>query len=216
MKILVYGATGRIGTRVVREATQRGHEVHALSRNAAPVDGATVTVQGDVLDAGSVTEHARGLDAIVSAISSGAPTGQNDPRYDIYAEAARSLSAGVRSLAHDAPRVVLVGGAGSLLTADGTRVVDSPDFPARFKQEALAQAAALGLWRNIDDVDWTSVSPAGTIEPGRRTGTYRRGGDELLVDSSGRSFITMEDFAVALVDELERPTASRERITFAY
>jgi putative NADH-flavin reductase len=216
MKILLYGATGRVGTRIVGEATERGHEVIAVSRSPAAVRGATVTSQGDLLDVSSVTEHARGCDTLVSAISSGAPTGQDDPRYGVYVDAARSLRAGLRPLGPEAPRVILVGGAGSLLTADGTRVLDSPDFPARFKDEALAQADALELWRTIDDVNWTYVSPAGTIEPGARTGSYRRGGDELLVDSSGQSFITMEDFAFALVNEAERPTVTRERITFAY
>jgi uncharacterized protein len=214
LKLLVYGATGRIGSRIAAEAAARGHDVVAVVRTDAEIPGASEVVRGDVLDAGSVTELARGCDALVSAVSSGFLKGA--PGYDVYVAAAESLAGGLRALGAAAPRVILVGGAGSLLVGSGTRVVDLPDFPEQFKAEALAQADSLACWREVDDVDWTYVSPAGTIEPGERTGDYRRGGDELLVDESGVSLISMEDYAVAVVDELEHPTSHRARITVAY
>jgi putative NADH-flavin reductase len=211
MKLLVYGATGHIGSRIVAEAAQRGHEVVAASRS-----GAAGSVRTDVLDATSVAELARGQQAIVSAVGSGIASGAAAPDYDIYVYAARSLIEAVRSLGAEGPRVIVVGGAGSLHVAPGVRAVDSPGFPEQFKPDALAQAAALARWRAVADVDWTYISPAGTIVPGERTGAYRRGGDDMLVDAAGVSTISIEDYAVALVDELERPAATRTRITVAY
>ncbi|WP_268245573.1 NAD(P)-dependent oxidoreductase [Planomonospora parontospora] len=111
----------------------------------------------------------------------------------------------------------VVGGAGSLAAAPGVRLVDTPDFPAVYKGEALAQAELLELVRaQAGDLDWTYVSPAIVIEPGERTGSYRRGGDQVLADADGRSLISAEDYAVALVDELETGQAVGRRITVAY
>ncbi|HEX3872991.1 MAG TPA: NAD(P)H-binding protein [Solirubrobacteraceae bacterium] len=214
MKILVYGATGRIGSRIVAEAVARGHDVVAATRGPSEVPGASEVVRGDILDPVSVAGLAAGRDAVISAISSGFLKGA--PAYDVYVAAAGSLVDGLRTAGPAAPRVILVGGAGSLVVGSGVRVVDLPDFPPQFKDEALAQADALEIWRSVDDIDWTYVSPAGTIEPGERTGRYRRGGDELLVDETGQSTISMEDYAVAVVDELEEPAARRTRITVAY
>jgi putative NADH-flavin reductase len=171
-------------------------------------------VRGDVLDAASVAGLAAESEGLVSAISSGFLKGT--PEYGVYVAAARSLADGVARVGPRAPRVILVGGAGSLLVGSGVRVVDLPDFPEQFRAEALAQAEGLEFWRGVEEVDWTYISPAGTIEPGERTGRYRRGGDQLLVDESGASTISMEDYAVGLVDELEHPAVHRARITLAY
>uniref|UniRef100_UPI000B10B595 NAD(P)-dependent oxidoreductase n=1 Tax=Actinomadura kijaniata TaxID=46161 RepID=UPI000B10B595 len=114
-------------------------------------------------------------------------------------------------------RLVVVGGAGSLEVAPGTRLVDTPDFPAIYKNESLAQAELLQVIRaEAGDLDWTYVSPAAEIAPGERTGTFRTGGDRLLADAAGDSRISAEDYAVALVDELEKPQAVGRRITVAY
>ncbi|WP_449061011.1 NAD(P)-dependent oxidoreductase [Planomonospora algeriensis] len=114
-------------------------------------------------------------------------------------------------------RLVVVGGAGSLEAAPGVRLVDTPEFPAVYKGESLAQAELLELVRaQAGDLDWTYVSPAIEIEPGERTGAYRRGGDQVLADADGRSFINAEDYAVALVDELETGQAVGRRITVAH
>jgi putative NADH-flavin reductase len=115
------------------------------------------------------------------------------------------------------PRLISVGGAGSLLVASGQRLVDTPDFHDEWKPEALAAADALEAFRAADtEVDWAFVSPGALLVPGERTGVYRLGGDELLVDEQGRSHISMEDFAVAILDEAEAPKHSRERFTAAY
>jgi putative NADH-flavin reductase len=114
-------------------------------------------------------------------------------------------------------RLVVVGGAGSLEVAPGVRIVDLPEFSDAYKPEALAQAALLDLLRdNADDLEWTYISPGATIEPGERTGVYRVGGDQLLLDDDGNSRVSAEDYAIALVDELEKGENIRRRITVAY
>ncbi|MBO4272932.1 NAD(P)-dependent oxidoreductase [Microbispora triticiradicis] len=113
-------------------------------------------------------------------------------------------------------RLVQVGGAGSLEVAPGVRLVDTPDFPEVYKKEALAGAATLALYREAGDLDWTYVSPAAEIAPGERTGSYRLGGERLLTDAEGRSFVSAEDYAVAVADLLEKGGHARERITVAY
>lgn len=214
MEIIVYGATGRVGSRIVAEASGRGHEITAVTRNPAHVDGARRTVVGDALDVASLVELASGHDALVAAISSGFMAGQQD--FEVYTRSADTLAEASRRLGEGAPRIVIVGGAGSLFVAPGVRAVDTPDFPEFVKPEALAHADGLERWRTFQDVDWTYISPAATLDPGERTGRYQRGQDDLLKDADGVSFISMEDYAVALVDELDQPTTSRQRITVAH
>jgi putative NADH-flavin reductase len=113
-------------------------------------------------------------------------------------------------------RLVIVGGAGSLEVAPGVRLVDTPDFPPAWKPTALAHAEVLGLCRETEDLDWTYASPAAVIEPGERTGSFRIGADQLLADEAGESRISIPDFAIAVVDVLERGEAIRRRITVAY
>jgi putative NADH-flavin reductase len=114
-------------------------------------------------------------------------------------------------------RVIVVGGAGSLEIAPGQRRVDQPDFPAAYKPESLAQADALAVYQaDAGGLDWTYVSPADVIGPGARTGKFRTGGDQMLFDANGRSFITFEDYAAALVNELEQPAHIGRRMTVAY
>jgi len=214
VKIAVFGAGGRVGRRIAGEASARGHDVVAVSRGEVELPGASRLIDADILDTAAVTQLAADRDAVVSAVSSG--FGQGTPNFSIYVAAARSVTEAVRSLPERQPRVLIVGGAGSLLIPDGVRVMDTPEFPEMFKPEALAHADGLAYWRTVNDVDWTYVSPPAIFEPGERTGRYRRGGDELLTDQEGRSYISMEDYAIGFVDELETPTALRQRITFAY
>lgn len=215
MKILVYGAYGNIGSRIVREAADRGHDVTGVARHPRARSGElAAVVAGDVQDGSSVKSLARGQDAVVSAV--GAGFARPDPAFGVYREAAESLVEALRSMGRDAPRLLVVGGAGSLEAAPGVRLVDTPQFPDMFKSEALGQAEALEFYRSVTDVRWTYVSPAITIEPGERTGQYRTAGDELLVDGRGDSKISMEDYAVAVVDELENPKAIGRRIAVAY
>jgi uncharacterized protein len=214
MKVLVFGASGVIGRAIAAELLERGHTVTAASRSGAPVEGLVVqTVTGDARDPGSVARLSAGQDAVASAIGPRHGTGE-DPEDSLLA-AARGLADGLRRAG--VRRLMVVGGAGSLEVAPGQRLVDSPDFPPAGKPTALAHARTLDeVYRHIDDLDWTYVSPARVIGPGERTGEFRVGGDQLLVDDSGQSRISIPDYAIAFADELEDGEAFRRRITVAY
>ncbi|MFM9590333.1 NAD(P)-dependent oxidoreductase [Streptomyces scabiei] len=216
MKILLIGATGMIGSRIAAEALGRGHAVTAATRSGgadALPEHPGLTVR--TLDASApdhVARAAAGHDVVISAVSP--PRDGSDPATPLLATY-RSLTDGLRTAA--VRRLVVVGGAGSLRTASGRDRVDTPDFPAMYKAESLAQREVLRLLRaEATDLDWTYVSPADEIAPGERTGTFRLGGDDLLTAEDGSSFISAEDYAVALVDEAEKSTAIRRRITLAY
>jgi uncharacterized protein len=214
MKVLVFGASGAIGRAIAAELLERGHTVTAASRSGAPVEGLVVqTVTGDARDPGSVARLAAGQDAVASAI--GPRHGNGEDPEDSLLGAARGLAEGLRRAG--VRRLVVVGGAGSLEVAPGKRLVDSPDFPPARKPTSLAHARTLDeVYRGIDDLDWTYVSPAGMIGPGDRTGEFRVGGDQLLVDDSGQSRISIPDYAIAFADELEDGEAFRRQITVAY
>jgi putative NADH-flavin reductase len=192
MKIALFGATGMVGTRIAAEATARGHEVTTLSRSTG----------GDLADAAAVREAAASHDVIVSATGPSRTGGAHEP----WLDAVSTLIAN----AADA-RVLFVGGAGSLLTPDGKRLLDSEGFPDAYKAEASSGAAALELFRAApDSVDWTFLSPSPVIAPGERTGSYAT-----ALDTPAGDFISAEDYAVALVDEIEEPRHRRTRFTAA-
>jgi len=217
MDVVIYGAGGLIGSQLTREAIQRGHEVTAVLRDpsrAPDIDGQVEVIAGDVLDTEAVGALARGRDAMVSAV--GAGLHGPDPVFEVYRRAAESLVTALRAHGETAPRLLVVGGAGSLEVAPGVRLVDTSDFPEMFRTEALAQAEALEFFRNVTDVAWTYISPAALIQPGDRTGRYRTGGDTLITDEQGNSAISIEDYAAAFVDELEAPTAIGRRLAVAY
>jgi putative NADH-flavin reductase len=216
MRIALFGAGGTIGQRIAREALDRGHEVTAVVREPdrfqSPDPRLRVT-RGDVLDAGSIAAAVRGHDAVISAVGPG-HGGSQSPA--MLAQAARELLEGVRRAG--VHRLLVVGGAGSLETAPGVQLLDSPSFPAAWKPLALAHRDALQVYRSsgATGVDWTYFSPADLIQPGPRTGRYRTGTDQLVVNTAGRSEISAEDFAVAVLDELEHPANLRRRMTVAY
>ncbi|NSC24885.1 NAD-dependent epimerase/dehydratase family protein [Streptomyces albus subsp. chlorinus] len=210
--IAVFGANGNIGSRIVREALDRGHHVVAVVRDpdsfVASRDAVTVTT-GDVLSPDSVAAVGEDVDVVVSAVG-----GKDGPGHlATIRPAAEALVAGLRSLGGEAPRLVFVGGAGSLRRPDGSRVWDTEGLPEAILQIMHAHGDALEYLRGVEDVRWTNVSPAATIEPGARTGTYRVGKDDLVVDADGNSRISMEDYAVAVLDEIENPRHVRERFT---
>jgi putative NADH-flavin reductase len=216
MKLVVFGATGNVGQRVVAEALRRGHEVVGVVRDPDAVqspDKRVPLVKGDATNADSIAKVARGSDAVVSAIS---------PRPNSRGLAAPSLAANSRALIkglRDAKvkRVLYVGGASSLEVAPGKALADMPDFPAAYREEAREGREALGIWRNdAKGLDWTYLSPAAEIAPGKRTGKYRTTDDKLLVDDEGKSVITFEDYAVAVLDELEHPKHVGKRFGVAY
>ena len=213
MRITLFGGTGTIGSRILDEALNRGHEVTAIVRNPTRMKHSHMRLQirtGDVLEAESVAAVAKGQDVVASAIG---PTREAPPR--ILVDAARALVDGVKQAA--GPRLIVVGGAGSLEVAPGVQLVDTLEFPPTWKPVALAHRDALAVYRVADQaVDWVCFSPAALIQPGERTGHYRVGGDQLLTDATGASRISVEDFAVALLDEIGHPAHHRKRITIAY
>ncbi len=210
MKIALFGATGMIGERIAEEALARGHQVTAIVRDPARLKLANDNLRvvgGDVLDADSVAATVVGHDAVISAIGPRA----GDPQMLI--QAAHALIAGLGRAGVN--RLLVVGGAGSLEVAPGVRLVDTPQFPVDRKPLSLAAGDALDVYR-ASDLDWTYFSPAALIQPGERTGHYRTGTDQLLTDAEGNSVISAEDYAVALLAELEQPQFIRRRFTVAY
>ncbi len=213
MKIALFGATGHLGQGILEEALSRGYDVTAIVRDPARLTQRSdrlKVVTGDVAQAASWLDAVRGADAVVASLSA-----RRDGNPDSVPANASVLldnlpKAGVK-------RLLWVGGAGSLEVAPGVKVIDDPHFPDAWKPEANAQGKALDVFRaSKADVDWTYVSPAALIEDGARSGKYRVGGDQLLVDANGLSRITVPDYAVALVDRIEQHDALRQRITVAY
>lgn len=208
MKIALFG-TGMIGSRIAREALSRGHQVTVVARTPGklPKDLAVREVRGDARDVDSIVQAVRGHDAVISAV--GAGTGEQSG----LLAATRALLQGVKQAG--VPRLLVVGGAGSLEVKPGVQLVDLPDFPAAYKAPALAHREVLNLVRQAD-LDWTYLSPAAVIAPGERTAKFRLGGDQLVADAKGESRISAEDYAVAMVDEVEQPRHIRKRFTLGY
>lgn len=201
MRIAVYGATGMIGSRVVAEALDRGHEVTGITRAGGELPPGVRAVQGDAGDARVAKSVAGDADVIVSAIG---PSRTGGDRRE-YLAALRTL---VQTL--DGGRLIVVGGAGSLLV-DGARLLDRADFPEAYLAEALIGAESLEYLRGVGDgVDWTYLSPPPVIAPGERTGAYKAG-----IDSPAGDTVSAEDYAVALLDEIERPAHRGRRFTVA-
>ena len=212
MKLVLFGATGMVGSRIATEASARGHQVLAVSRSGqSPLPGVTATA-ADATDPDQVAEVARGADVVASACVP--PRDGSDPSGPFLA-LNEALVAGVR--AAGVGRLMVVGGAGGLEVAPGQAVSDQPGFPEAYLPEAHAHRAVLAYYRALDDgPDWTYVSPAAEIAPGTRTGRFRVDGDQLMTDDQGRSLISAEDYAVAFVDELEQHAHPRARMSVAY
>ncbi|MBN9370162.1 MAG: 3-beta hydroxysteroid dehydrogenase [Hydrogenophaga sp. SCN 70-13] len=213
MKIALIGATGFVGSAVLNELLSRGHAVTALARHPekfAARDGLAV-VRADVLDAAQVAAAVRGHDAIVSAYN----PGWSEPRiYELFGQGYDAILAGARQAG--VKRLLAVGGAGSLEVAPGVQLVDTPEFPAEWKQGALAARDLLTRLRGDTALDWSFLSPPVLLAPGERTGRYRVGGDQPLPGQGGQpSGISVADLAVAIADEIEKPQHRRRRFTVA-
>lgn len=213
MKIALIGATGFVGSAVLNELLSRGHAVTALARHPEKFtarEGLAV-VRADALDAAQVAAAVRGQDAIVSAYN----PGWNEPRiYDLFGQGYDAILAGARQAG--VKRLLAVGGAGSLEVAPGVQLVDTPEFPAEWKQGALAARDLLTRLRGETALDWTLLSPPILLAPGERTGRYRVGGDQPLPGQGGQpSGISVADLAVAIADEIDRPQHLRRRFTVA-
>jgi putative NADH-flavin reductase len=202
MKIALIGATGNAGSRILAELSRRGHSVTAIARHpqkVAVLPGVT-PVKADVDDAAGLAAAIKGHDAVISSVHFTA----SDPH---------KLIAAVREAR--VPRYLVVGGASSLEVAPGVKLIDTPEFPAIYKAEASAGNVFLDLLRRQSDLDWTYLSPSAVFAPGERTGKFRLGRDQLLTNDQG-SHISFEDYAIALVDEIEKPAYSRQRFTVGY
>lgn len=202
--IVILGASGRAGSRIAAELLKRGHTVTGISRNIAsvPAQPGLTMHSADATSAAALVPLLRGHDAVVSAT-----------RFVGGSDAATLIAAATQA---GVPRVLVVGGAGSLEIAPGKALVDTPTFPEAYKPEALAGRVFLEALRREAALDWSFLSPSALFEPGERTGVFRLGGDQLLADAAGVSRISMEDFAIAMADEIESPKHSRRRFTVGY
>ncbi|MEU7791217.1 MULTISPECIES: NAD(P)H-binding protein [unclassified Amycolatopsis] len=211
-KLVVFGATGYAGGKISAEALRRGHEVVGVARNEGSVPEGVEARQGSLHDEEFVAQLAKDADVLVVATPARAIDGKK------LIDAVPGL---VRAAREHGARLSFVGGASSLHVAEGgPRLFDTPEFPDEYKEEAGNHAEVLYLLREQPaDLDWFYVSPAaefGAWVPGERTGTFRLGGDVLLTDENGKSFIGGDDYAIAYVDEIEQPKHSRARFTVAY
>ncbi len=203
MKIALIGATGNVGQRLVKEAVSRGHEVTAVTRNpdAAKTDGVTATAC-DLHDDDKLAAIIKNHDAVILSVRF-----QDN---DVTKVVSAMRKAGKT-------RIVVVGGAASLMNQDNVRLLDTPGFPDFIAVEARPAAAALDwLRKEAGDLDWAFVSPSMMLGPGERTGKFRKGQHHLLTAEDGKSSISYEDLAIAVVDELETPTVHGDRFTVGY
>jgi uncharacterized protein len=202
MKVALIGASGQAGSRLLAELTRRGHQVTGIARHPEKIAASpgVAARKGDVFDKAGIVALIKGHDAVISSVHFTA----SDPK--ILIEAVRE--SGVK-------RYFVVGGAGSLEVAPGVKLIDTPQFPAAYKAEASKGGEFLELLRKEKDLEWTFLSPSAMFVAGERTGKFRLGKDQLLTNEKGSS-ISFEDFAIAAVDELEKPAHAQQRFTVGY
>lgn len=212
MKIALIGATGFVGSALLTEALHRGHSVTALSRNPAKLapQANLQAVQADVYDAQQVAAAVAGAEVVISAFN---PGWDQADIHDLFLQGQDAIVAGVK--AAGVQRFITVGGAGSLYIAPGVQLVDTPEFPAEYKQGALAAREALNRIKRETSLAWTFVSPPIGLAPGARSGKYRLGGDEVPFDGDKPAGISTADLAVAILDEAETPQHAQRRFTAA-
>jgi len=203
MKVALIGASGVRGTAIREELLARGHEVTGIVRNPdkLPAKPKLAARKGDVSDEAGLARLLAGHDAVISAV-----------RF-LASDPAKLLGAVKKS---GVKRYLVVGGAASLEVKPGVRLLDTPEFPAAYKEEATAGTAFLARLRGETALDWTFLSPSAIIGDGPRTGKFRLGTDQLLVGGDGKSFISNADYAIAMVDELEKPKHVKARFTVGY
>jgi putative NADH-flavin reductase len=209
MKVVLYGATGRAGSRILKELRARGHRVVAVVRDPKalqPQEGVEIA-QDDLSDVSNTAEVMKSADAVISAY---APPQDNTD--ELIAVTQRLIEAVKRS---GVPRFLMVGGAGALQVAPGVSLIDSGHLPPEWLPIARSHSKALEQLRS-SDIAWTYVAPAAFFDPGARTGKFRLGSDDLITDENGQSRISMEDYAIAMVDELEASRHVRKRLAVGY
>ena len=207
MKIGIIGATGKAGSLIVKEASERGHAVTAIIRNVAKLaDEKVAVLEKDVFELKA--EDLQVFDVVVNAF--GAPAGQEH----LHVDAGRVLIEAVKG----APdiRLIVVGGAGNLFVdeAQSVRLIETPEFPKEYFPTSSNQGKNLEDLQNADGIKWTFISPAVFFNPeGKRTGSYQKGKDNLIVNSKGDSYVSYADYAIAVLDEIENPQHINERFT---
>jgi putative NADH-flavin reductase len=215
MKIALIGATGFVGTAVLNEALSRGYQVTAIARNTDKITISNpnlVLKQADAYDVGELKEAIAGNDVVVSAFNSG---WSNPNIYDDFIKGSKAIQQATKEAG--IPRLLVVGGAGSLEIKPGEQLVDSPSFPAEWKRGAQAARDYLNIIRNENELDWTFLSPAiMLLHDGERTGKYRTGTDQPVFNDQHQSTISVEDMAIAIVDELEKGQFIKKRFTVGY
>jgi putative NADH-flavin reductase len=213
MAVAILGATGFVGSTLVNEACRRGHRVTAIARRAERVPGqrGVTAVAVDVNDTAGLAAILRGHDAVISAFN---PGWKNPNLYDEQVRGTSSIIAAIRQAG--VKRVLWTGGASGLEVAPGVRGIDNPNLPDWVRPGALATIEALEQLRQAPDLDWSFLAPSTELTLGERTGRFRLGGDQLIVGADGRSWISVQDLAVAMIDELERPAHIRQRFTVGY
>jgi uncharacterized protein len=209
LKVALYGSTGKAGSRILKELVSRGHLVTAIARNPAKLEGVAgiTTKKDDLSDVNRTAEAIRGVDAVISAY--GPPQDDTD---EIVEVTQRQVEAVKRA---GNPRLLVVGGAGGLNVAPGVTLLDSGYLPDAYKPIATSHVRALNVLKT-SDIEWTYLAPAAYFEPGERTGKFRLGKDELIANEKQESRISMEDYAIALVNELEKPEHSKQRFSVGY
>ena len=207
MKVVLYGASGNAGSRILRELQSRGHQVTAAVRNPGKLPAGTDSVRDDLSNIERIAQIISGSDAVISAYMP--PPDDTDQLVSVTGR----LVEAVRKAGN--PRLIVVGGAASLEVAPGLTLLASGHVPAAWLPIATSHAKTLDLLKS-SDIPWTYFSPAGFFEPGQRTGKFRLGKDQLITNEKGESRISFEDYAIALVDELEHPANIRQRFTIGY
>ena len=221
LNLLVFGATGGVGTHIVEEALARGHRVTAVSRDPSSITRQheqLVAVRGDLLDPDSIDRLLPGQDVVISSVR-GVIGDKADPANALQLISARNIVAALQRSGAGAPRFIHVGGAGSLEVEPGVLYAQKLPkilLPKALESEIIAQIWALDFLRGTDDVRWTYATPPKNLTNGERTGRYRIGGDAMLEDERGRSRVSRADFAVAIVDEAERGAHINARFSVAY
>lgn len=217
MKIALIGASGFVGSAVLKEALNRNHQVTAIVREPEKIidnDSRLQKVKGDVMDTEYLSELLKGHDVVISAYN---PGWANPNIYNDFLKGAQSIQQAVKK--SGVKRLITIGGAGSLFISAGLQLVDSPDFPSQWKPGALAARDYLDIIRKENELEWTFISPAIEMNQHlahKRSGKYRTGLESPVFDENNKSTISVEDLAVAVVDEAERSAHIRQRFTVAY
>ena len=213
MKVALIGATGYVGSRVMVEALQRGHEVTAIARNPGRLPSVPQlnAVKGDIFDPDAIATLVAGHDAVINAFHPGWGTPESGSR-QLSGEQAVIAAVKQAGIA----RLLAVGCAGTLEIAPRLDLLDTAEFPQAMKGTARASRAVLRQLRDEPDLQWTVLTPPALLEPGERTGSFRLEDDQLITDENGLSKISLEDYAVAMIDEMENPQHVGRRFTIGY